>query len=251
MPPTKLPHQQQPNRDDDLDPPILHAQTNLTDSSSLVESTDDDGTSTPPVLRMMRTQMGPESTQRLLRPLFPEPTPIGTPFILSRPSLSNSQKLINIKATLARLSTEFSSRPLDKDTEEYEGYGYYDGHEIPGFGWQAYEDTPLSESDLDDHEDHEDDHDDHHEDRRHKYPSFLVPAISDGVLYQPYDSLSDTDEEPVADPNNFQFHKYDKNYWFPEDRPYDPRYDINSDQWDCALYHELRDAAVADHLASR
>jgi hypothetical protein len=161
--------------------------------------------------------------------------------------------LTNIKATLARLATELASRPPDEDTEEYEGY--CDGYEIPGYGWQAYEDRPLSdfESDLDDHEDHEDDHDDRHEDRCRKYPAFQLPAIGDGVLYQPCDNLSDTDEEPVADPNNFQFHKYNKNHWFPEDRPYDPRYDTNSDQvqWDCALYHELRDAAVADHLASR
>ena len=42
-------------------------------------------------------------------------------------------------------------------------------------------------------------------------------------------------------------HKYDSDDAYPEDRPYDPRYDTNSAQWNCGMWTDWRDSVPDDH----
>ena len=272
---TNLPQQQQHTRDgqEDLAPPT---DPDLTDSTpnllshptssveecteeeastsptlSPEESADDEGTSTPPVLRMLRTRKGLDPTPHLLRPLFPEPTPIGTPF--TRPTQFELRSLDAFKESLFRAVAEAGQDPSSTLNEDEDDHDFFSGYVTSDGGWQEY--AHEYDHDYEDEYDYEEPgYDKHHSDEPEVKPprclAFQLPTIGEGVLYQPYDSLSDTDEENVTDPHDFQLHKYNKDHWFPEDRPYDPRYDTNSDQWDCAMYHDLRDAAVADHLAS-
>jgi hypothetical protein len=194
---TTLPQQQQHTRDgqEDLDPPT---DPDLTDStpnspshptSSVEESTeeeastsptlspeecaDDEGTSTPPVLRMLRTRKGLDPTPHLLRPLFPEPTPIGTPF--TRPAQFEPRSIVAFK------------KSLDRAVAELELGQCHDNRHTDALT------TAVLAGITDKH------HSDEPDVKPPPQLAFQLPAIGDGVLYQPYDSLSDTDEEPVTD----------------------------------------------------
>jgi hypothetical protein len=263
------PLQQQQNRDGHIEPapptPIQSTVTFPIDSSSPEETESEDEASTPPILRLLRAQTGLEQTMQLLQPIT-TPTPIGTPFNITSPT--PDQKLKNLKEKLDRFAStlsEHKTSALDSAAYDDDGYSVDDGYETPGGGWGSYADVQhsfaqekqlsslviaklakLRAADNDDLSDAEEE-----PAPPHQHPPFQIPCLGQDVWYQPHDTPSDTDEEPVADPHNYQLHKYDKNHWFPTDRPYDPRYDTSSDQWDCDLYHDLRDSQleVAEYIA--
>ena len=151
--------------------------------------------------------------------------------------------------------SEHKTNALDSAAYDDDGYSADDGYETPNGGWRSYAEdqysfareqqltslivAKLRAADNDDLSDAEEE-----PAPPHQRPPFQIPCLGQDVWYKPHDTPSDTDEEPVADPHNYQLHKYDKNDWFPTDRPYDPRYDTSSDQWDCGMYHDLRDSQL-------
>lgn len=139
---------------------------------------------------MLRTRKGLDPTPHLLRPLFPEPTPIGTPF--TRPTQFEPRSIVAFKKSLDRAVAELEPGELEP--------GYVNRH--PDALETAVLDYLAGITDKR--------HSDEPDVKPPPYLAFQLPAIGDGVLYQPYDSLSDTDEEPVTDPHNFQLHKYNK-----------------------------------------
>jgi hypothetical protein len=271
---TNLPQQQQHTRDghDDLDPPTptQHTDIDSIDSSSpeqkADESSEEEDPSESPASSMEEEEENTSADEGSEEEDPGELTPLSTeeeedspsftfpsslpPEPTSTPTNESTSTPVPPTAHPPKLSVDVAFALLS----DFMSKGIKPRHICQGDAYQAAALALLEQQDLEQQQQPPSSTPTHHTVTDPTCSSSSEENTDDDINCVPHpseyddwesdDDFPDTSEEPVADPHNFLLHKYDKDMWFPEDRPYDPRYDTSSDQWDCAMYHDLRETTL-------